>query len=722
MKINFKISLLAAIIFLSVRVNAKEGMWVPSMLDIVFNDMKAAGLKLTEEDIYSIKQSSLKDAIVHFGGGCTASLISADGLILTNHHCGFSQIQYHSTLENDYLRDGFVAKGMDDELPNPGLTASVILDIEDITSYVFDGYDENEEGANFKAHAAERIKILVEETDAEEGYSAVIKPFYNGMQYIKFTIKTYSDVRLVFAPPSGIGKFGEDTDNWMWPRHTGDFSIFRIYAADGVEPAAYSEKNSPLKSTKFLEINAKGPREGDFTMIYGFPGRTQQYLTSYAVDYIMNKSNPAKITMRDQSLAIINQAMSSSDELRIKYAAKQSRISNAHKKWIGENRGLRKLNAIEEKQKFEAKYLENIHAKGLKGSFPDTILAQYKKLYENGAPYELAREFFIELFYYGPEIIRFSDRFSNLIEAVENKESQEKIDKITADILKGSERYFKDYDVGVDERLFAKLLETYQKNMDEDLLPPIFKTINSKYKGDYKKYAAFVYGKSVFTSKESLDKLFSKGASKGAISKLKKDPAYAFRSSFVQHYFDVIKPTQQQFADKIADLDRYYMEFLMGYMPKARKYYPDANSTLRVAFGRVEGYEPADGVRYDAFTTLDGVMAKENPNVREFTIPEKLKQLYKDKDYGRYGKNGVMPVNFIASNHSTGGNSGSPVLDADGKLIGLNFDRCWEGTMSDIMFDPDRCRNIMVDMRYMLFIVDKFGGAENLINEMKINF
>ncbi len=699
---------------------SKEGMWLPFLVEqLAIDDMRSMGFKLSAEDIYSVNNSSLKDAVVHFGGGCTGEMISDKGLLLTNHHCGYGQIQYHSTVENDFLTNGFWAMSQDEELANPGLTATFIVRMEDVTELIF-AETADLEGEELSNKIKENIEKVGKEAIEETHYEYVIKPFYNGNHYYMFVTETYKDVRLVGAPPSSIGKFGFDTDNWVWPRHTGDFSIFRIYADKDNKPAEYSKDNVPYKPKYSFPISLNEVKEGDFTLLYGFPGRTQEYLTSHAVDYTLNSGNPAKITMRDASLAIINKAMAESDKVRIQYAAKQSRISNSYKKWIGESKGLKRLDAIKTKQLFEEIFAEVVAQKPETQKLYGDLLNQYNKLYQDNNKFVLGRELFIELYYYGPEIFRFANDFNKYVDSYLDDEITEELKLKSSEVLKPRiNSFFKDYNAEVDQQLFAELTRLYVQLVDPTLMPKFKALVDEKYNGDYAAYAEKTFKKSIFDNRVDISD-FVYNPSKPKAKKLSKDPIFVLVNELLTQYRDLIAPAYSTFSDNLDILEKDYLKAMMELMPDEKRYYPDANSTLRVAYGKVEGYEPKDGAYYHFYTTLDGVAEKYIPGDREYDVPEKLMELYFSKDYGQYGYGDKMPVCFIASNHSTGGNSGSPVLDANGNLKGLNFDRCWEGTMSDIMFDPDRCRNIMVDLNYVLFIIDKFAGAKHLVDEMKL--
>lgn len=699
------------------QLNAKEGMWLPVLLEqLNIDDMQANGLKLSAEDIYSINQSSLKDAVVHFNGGCTSEMISADGLLLTNHHCGYGQIQSHSSVEHDYLTDGFWAMSREEELPNPGLSATFIVRMEDVTDRVLAGIDEN----TMKKERERKIKENIEKIKKgeEEGthYEARIKPFYYGNEYYMFITETFKDVRLVGAPPSSIGKYGFDTDNWMWPRHTGDFSLFRIYANKDNQPAEYSEDNVPYQPRHHFPISLKGYEKGDFTMVYGFPGRTQEYVTSYAVDLISSGSNPIKIGIRTTKLDIMNRAMSGSDEVRIKYAAKQSRTSNAWKKWKGQNRGLKKLDAIEKKQAWEREFEEKVN--GNPTQFKDYVglIKKLEHQYDMVHDVTLARDYFVEIAYFGTDIVSFSRSFNKLVADAESGKT------ISEDQLNEArhkaEKFFKDFDLETDKEIFTALFSLYEENVEGEFRQEVLDEVMKKHKGSMAAFADDLYAKSYFADKGRTMELLEAFDKKSA-AKVRKDPAFDFMTQLWRNYNGKVRPRYTQNYDKINELNATYMRGQIEVFPE-RMYYPDANSTLRVTYGKVDDYAPADGVHYRHYTTLDGVIEKYDPDNKEYHLPQKLIDLHTAKDYGQYGQDGELYVCFTASNHTTGGNSGSPVIDGNGALIGLNFDRNWEGTMSDLMYDPDQCRNISVDIRYVLFIVDKFAGATHLIDELTL--
>ncbi len=711
-----KLSILLFCFSISFHFTAKEGMWIPALLKAVEGDMQSYGLKLSAEDIYSINQSSLKDAIVHFGGGCTAEVISYEGLILTNHHCGYSQIQSHSSLENDYLKNGFWAMSKEDELMNPGLTATFIVEIRDVTASVLEGIDKTTPESDRNRIIEENSKKIELAASKDNHYEAKVRAFYYGNEFYMILTETFDDVRLVGAPPSSIGKFGGDTDNWVWPRHTGDFSMFRIYMGADGKPAEPSADNVPLKPKHSLEINLDGVEQGEFTMVYGFPGRTEQYLSSFAVDHIMNISNPNNIEMRTASLAVIDDAMERSDKIRIQYAAKQSRISNAWKKWKGQNFGLEKLDALQEKRDFEEEFKKRVSENGLRPKYGD-ILKSLEGQYEEIKSYKIARDYFIEYVFYGPEFVRYANRFSSLVDQYESiSQDPEKLSAEIEKLKNATKSHFKNYNRTVDQKIFNALTPLYKNGVADSFEPQILNAGLSKFRGSTDVLGNAIYNKSYFVDEEKMNALLANFNS-GSVKKVKKDPAYRVMRDFFSGYYDKIRPRYNDLQNQIDINMRKYMQAQRELFPE-RPNWADANSTLRLTYGKAEGSEPIDAVEYKFYTTLDGAIAKYIPDDKEFDLPEKLIELWENQDYGQYADKGELRVCFTGSNHTSGGNSGSPCLNGMGQLVGLNFDRSWESTMSDIRFSPELCRNIMVDIRYVLFIVDKFAGADHLIDEM----
>lgn len=693
---------------------ADEGMWLPTLLG-KYNiaDMQKKGFKLTADDIYNVNKACMKDAVVIFGRGCTGELVSDKGLIFTNHHCGYGQIQAHSSLEHDYLTDGFWAMSQKDELPNPGLSVQFLVRMEDVSAQVLKGVTpEMEEQARQKA-IKQNISVVSKENSSGNKYNVVIKPFYYGNEYYMFIYEEFKDVRLVGAPPSGIGKFGGDTDNWAWPRHTGDFSLFRIYANKNNEPAEYSPDNVPYKPKYFFPVSIKGVKKDDFTMVFGYPGRTTEYLTSYAVKMISETENPHMIAIRRQILDIMGEDMEADRKVRIQYSSKYAGIANYWKKWLGENKGLLKLNAIKKKQELENGFKSWAESSESTKQKYSNLLPQLEELYLKLTPFRLAADYVNEALFGTDiiDIINYAD-----LNVVNVKDSLKP--KAIEGLDKYADGFFKDFNLATDKKILAAMLKMYREGAGKDFQPEFYTAVFDKeFKGDYLAFVDEAYSKSVFTDKKKMMDFFTGFTSKKE-KKLKKDPLYKMFESFIDVYANVVK-NLGQINPKIELLQRTYMAGLREYQ-KDKIFYPDANSTLRIAYGKVDDYEPNDGVRYNFFTTIDGIIAKDDSAIYDYRVPAKLKELYKKKDYGRYAENGVMKVAFTASNHTTGGNSGSPVLNAEGHLIGINFDRNWEGTMSDIMYDPTQCRNITLDIRYALFIIEKMAGARHLIGEMKI--
>ncbi|MBK8955037.1 MAG: S46 family peptidase [Saprospiraceae bacterium] len=715
LKRNLVIGLL--FIGLSNFVYGGEGMWLPLFLkSLNEKEMKSMGMKISAEDIYSVNKGSLKDAIVHFGGGCTSEIISSQGLLLTNHHCGYGYIQSHTTLDQNYLRDGFWARNHQEELRCEGLTATIIVRIEDVTAKILEGVDpswgENKRRNKIDENT-ERLKPLIEKRSDQ---SVFIRGFYNNNQYFAFVTDVYKDVRLVGAPPESIGKFGADTDNWVWPRHTGDFALFRIYAGNDNRPAEYSSSNKPYKPKHFLPVSIAGIQEGDFSMVFGFPGRTNQYLTMEGARQQIEVLNPVRISLRDKALKIMDKYMRADPQVKIQYASKYAGIANAWKKWIGENLGMRVSSGLAKKQKDDENFQSAVDSKPefkAYRNFNADLEFKYKRL----EPFAYAREYYSETFFRNVDVVAFYRMVSGLIDVYEGR-GEETFNSRKNAIANQTDAYFKNINLTVDKEIFSSLLEQFHKEMNPAFVFSHLKEGLERHQNDYRKFTDELYASSKLMETASLRELMLLPY-KEWIDLVKKDPVWIFYNEMKFYLDNDINKLCGELEDEISELRRKHMAALLQVFPE-RRFYPDANSTLRVTYGQVEGYQPKDGVKYLSQTYLDGVLEKYVPGDYEFDVPRKLQQLYRDKDYGIYGENGKMPLAFIGSNHTTGGNSGSPAIDAHGNLIGLNFDRVWEGTMSDINYDRSICRNIMVDARYILFIIDKFAGAKWIVDEMKL--
>ncbi|HLW42166.1 MAG TPA: S46 family peptidase [Flavobacterium sp.] len=703
----------ALVLLISFPIFAQQGgMWVPSLLEgMNESEMKNLGMKMSVSDIYNVNQSSLKDAVPHFNRGCTSEVISPKGLLLTNHHCGYGQIQSHSSVENDYLQNGFWAKSLAEELPNKNLEVTFIVSIHDVTKEILNETASLTNETDKKAKIQSNMNDLQKSFQHEKWQNVMIRTFFEGNQYMLFVTETYKDIRLVGAPPSSIGKFGSDTDNWVWPRHTGDFMLFRIYADKNNRPAEYSKDNVPYTPKHFFPVSLSGVEEDDFTMVFGYPGQTQEYLPSFAVEQVINDLNPARIGIRDKALKVTDAYMRQDQAIKIQYASKFASTANYWKKWIGESQGLQKSNAVEVKKSFEQEFMHRVRANNKTQEY-GKLLSQFEKLYKDIAPYALARDYYQEIALRNNEMLSIGFRLYQL-ENVLRRNGEQSFNDRKDNLLNQLESQFKNYNKNVDRDVFEQLIELYGTKAPRELTPAAIQNIN------YSDLTQKIYHQTALTSFESIKKLLT-GNAEEVVTKLNKDEGYKLSKILADNYFDDIGPEYDAVNLEIEALQRTYMKAQLELFPDAR-IFPDANSTMRVTYGKVNGYNPKDAVSYDAVTYLDGVMEKYVPDDYEFDVPQKLIDLYNAKDYGVYAdKNGKLPVNFIGTNHTTGGNSGSPAIDAHGNLIGLNFDRVWEGTMSDIYYDPAICRNIMVDVRYILFIIDKYANAKHLIDEMKI--
>ncbi len=712
-----KQSLLLVLIIslLSVTARADEGMWIPVLIEKYnIRIMQENGFKLTAEDIYSINKASMKDAVVLFGGGCTGEFISDKGLILTNHHCGFGSIQNHSTLEHDYLSDGFWASTNEEELSNPGLSVTIMKYMEDVTGKVLEGVSDDLDPEKREALINANITAINAEAVKGTHYNSMVVPFFLGNQYFLIVNEVFRDVRLVGAPPSAIGKFGGDTDNWVWPRHTGDFSLFRVYADSANKPAAYSADNVPYRPVYHFPVSLAGVKEGDFTMVFGYPARTQEYAPSNQIKMLKDIIYPKQIEIRGTKISIMEQEMAKDQLVRIKYADKSFGLSNGWKKWQGEIQSLDKIKGVETKETFEKGFSKWVAGDAVLTARYGKLFEQYDEIYKTYSTLSLVNNYTAEVFYNnGVEPAELANSFRNAVNmaAVKNPDIEKELARlknVTAD-------FFKDYDDAVAKRLFVAVMDLYARNISPEWQSQAYKELYASCKGDFNSVTDKLFARSIFTDEKKVQELLTKFDA----NKVRKDPFYILAASASDLLDKKVRPDLSALNARLAVLNRTYMA---GQMEQGsdKVFYPDANFTLRLSYGRIMGYESRDAVYYKHFTTLTGVMEKDNPEIYDYDVPDKLRELYQKKDFGRYAVNGDVPVCFIANNHTTGGNSGSPVLNAEGQLIGINFDRAWEGVASDMMFNPLQSRNISLDIRYVLFIIEKFAGADYLIQEMTL--
>ncbi len=715
MKIRILFFLIAVCTICRAQLKADEGMWLPFMIDdALYSEMGEMGLNLTRDQIFSFSGSSLKDAIVHFGGGCTAEIISDQGLVLTNHHCGYSRIQSHSTVDNDILTNGFWAENLGDELPNPGLFVRFLVQAEDVTDQVL--ADVRPEMSENDREAAIRTKIseVVHQASSGNHYSANVRPMFAGNEYFLFVYETFNDVRLVGTPPESIGSYGGDTDNWMWPRHTGDFALFRVYTAPDGTPAEYSADNIPLKPRHFLPVSIKGVQEGDFAMILGYPGSTDRYLTSYGIEFNLEHMYPVRIDIRRKKLDIIESAMASSDEIRIKYASKQAGIANYWKNFIGKSRSLNRLNVAEAKRDIEREFEKWNSLDADRNQEYGQVMDEYRQTYDAYRVFNSQNFAFFEAMATGPDILALANQFNNLLVLLQDRADEEALNKEIESLRGRAQRTYRNFDQEVDQQLWAAMFEVYNDYTMPNNKPDIYHTIERKYRNQYDRFASDVYKNSIFANEESLNNFLNRPSAR----RLRNDIAFQAARSVYSNY-SVVSRQLQEVDTSLSRADRLFLKGLREMKPDAL-YYPDANGTMRFTYGSVGGYHPADAVYYDYYTTLSGVMEKEDPSHHEFVVSDKLKRLYTDEDFGRYATNGKMVVNFISNNDITGGNSGSPVINGDGHLIGLAFDGNWEAMSGDILFEEQVQRCINVDARYIVFLIDKFAGSSRIIDEMMI--
>ena len=710
-----KIRLLLIGIIIPTLLFADEGMWMlPLIEELNIGSMTEMGLKLSPEDIYSINHSSLKDAVVRFGRGCTGEIISDQGLLLTNHHCGYGSIQSHSTIDHNYLEDGYWAKSLQEELPNPDLTVTFLVEIRDVTGQVLDNISDDINEKDRKSLISDTCKIIESEAVRGTHYEAQVRPFYGGNQFFLFIYEVFRDVRFVGAPPSSIGDFGGDTDNWMWPRHTGDFSLFRVYMSPDSLPATYSPDNIPLHPKYYLPLSLEGYEKGSFAMIIGYPGTTQRNITSWEIDELQRIIHPGRIKIRGLRQQILMEDMKADEEVRIKYASKYSSSSNYWKFSIGQSRGLTKLGIRDTKAQLEEDFEQWLEQNPvMQGKYGDA-LPLIRTAVENRAPLQHAYQYVNECFLRGCELIKQAYDQHDLYEALKSGD-KERLKNELDNTGRKTDAFYKDYNLSTDKKSTRVMVRTFASDIREDFWPSRMKTLNRKYKGNWDKVIDNLFEKSIFSDPSGMEAFLAHPD----LETLEKDPAFMFAES--------IRDKFREISDSLQEInygfDRGHRLFIAGLreMKQNRIFYPDANSTMRLTYGKVLDYKPSDGVRYNYYTTLGGVMEKADTANYEFIVPEKLTNLYEKKDYGRYGQEGVLKVCFLTDNDITGGNSGSPVLNGKGELIGLAFDGNWEAMSGDIVFDPAVQRTICVDVRYVLFIIDKFAGAQNLVNELRIN-
>ncbi|MDD2529210.1 MAG: S46 family peptidase [Lentimicrobiaceae bacterium] len=692
-----------------------EGMWLPMFVErLNYVDMQKMGLKLTPQEIYDINNSSLKDAIVNLGNFCTAEVVSDKGLLLTNHHCAYDAIQTHSSIEHDYLTDGFWARSLEEELPNEGLSVSFLVKMDDVTRIVTEKLTPEMSESERNATISKIVSDLKNEMSEDGRYTVSVKSFYNGNEFYRFVYEIYTDIRLVGAPPSSIGKFGGDTDNWMWPRHTGDFSMFRVYSGPDGKPAAYAKENIPLKPKHFLKISVDGVEREDFAMIWGYPGSTDRYMTSWGIQATLNEINPAIINVGGAILDIMKADMDRDDKVRIQYASNYAGLANFWKNKIGESRGLKRLNVYEKKRAIENELSEWINA-------DEQRRERYGNIFNDLAEVEAAlsaknynkKLWYLSISFFGSQMMNFPMQAQGIINILKTDLKGEALQEQLAPFYAMGEEQFKDYNPATEQKIVAKILELYKRDIPANELPDIFNYIDKKFKGDVNRFAEKLFETSVLATRQNYEAFLAKPS----LKTFEKDLAYKLTNSMYTAFM-----TQNMEAaplnEKAGRAERLFVDALRKSHPD-KVYYPDANSTMRVTYGQVLDYYPADAIHYDYVTYLEGLMEKEDPTNEEFIVPERLKEIYRTRDYGKWAdKNGRMVVNFLTNNDITGGNSGSPVLNGNGDLIGIAFDGNWEAMSGDIAFEPELQRTISVDIRYVMLIIDKYANAQNLIEEL----
>jgi len=711
------ILIFALVIGLQPVLKADEGMWVPMFLkQLNIKDMKKAGFKLSAEDIYSLNKSSLKDAIIIFGGGCTGEIVSPEGLIFTNHHCGYGSIQKVSTIEHDYLTDGFWSKSKAEEIPIEGLTVKFLVRMDDVTSKMFEGISDTMTEGQRNEVLATNEEAIINEATKDNDYLAYVENFFAGNEYYLVIYEVYTDIRLVGTPPEAVGKYGADTDNWMWPRHTGDFSIFRVYSAPDGSPADFAKENIPYKSKHYLPVSIKDKKPGDFAFIMGNPGSTQRYLTSYGIDLAINESNPAIVKIRTAKLDVMREYMSADPTVRLQYSSKFARTANYWKYFQGQTKALKKLKVADEKRAIEDSFQSWADANDDRKAKYGEVIPMFADAYDAKKEFNLSNWYFREAFYRGTELLSYASSFKKLGGLLKaDTVDQEKVDAAIAKLRSRIDGHFKDYYKPLDEKMFAVTMGLYFWDVKPEHQPEILVKHAKEFQGDFSKWAIEVFRKTNFADAASVEALLDNPSADAIFN----DPAIKIWNGFFAKYME-IKPLAMPIGDELSKANRLFVAGLREQNPN-KKYYPDANFTMRLTYGTIGGYSPADAEEFRFYTTTDGILQKEDPTNPEFVVPAKLKELILAKDFGPYtNKKGEMPVAFLSNNDITGGNSGSPIMDAHGNLIGLAFDGNWEAMSGDIAFDPKLQRTINVDVRYVLFIIDKLGGAQNIIDELTI--
>jgi hypothetical protein len=715
--------ILSTLFILPIDTSADEGMWLPMFIKrLNIDDMQSKGLQLTAEEIYSFNSASLKDAVVSFNGYCTGEIISPKGLLLTNHHCGYDAIQNHSLGANDFLGDGFWAKSLEEELPNEGMFVDFLIRMEDVSKEVLDSIDYGTEESLRNELINSRIDSIKTREIGDSNYWAEVKSFFGGNEYYLFIYERYNDVRLVGAPPESIGKFGGDTDNWMWPRHTGDFALFRVYAAPDGSPAEYSKENVPLKPKHYLPISLEGINNDDFTMIMGYPGGTDRYLPSFGVKEAINTYNPNVVKVREAKLDILNRHMRADRNINIMYASKKARISNYWKYYIGQTKGLKRLDVYAKKLNIESGFQEFANSSTMNKEIYGDVLSTMESSYNDLSKTTLSRIYLNEAAWSGPSFVRLARRSEAFLRALNSgceKTIHSALEKFRGQVKDN----FKEYEKEIDKELFVKMMEMYYLGVPENQLPTIIDSLQRRHRGDFQRWGNHLYNKSIFVDEEKMTDFldsFNKNFADLAISIIKQDPAFKLQEGILNNYFQNIRPQNASAQKSLNIANRLFIDGLRKMNPD-HNFYPDANFTMRLTYGSVGDYAPGDAVDYGFITTLDGVMEKMDNDNPEFVVPEKLVELYKNRDYGVYaGDDDKLNVCFISNNDITGGNSGSPVINSRGHLIGCAFDGNWEAMSGDIAFEHELQRTISVDARYIVFIIDKFAGASNIVDELTL--